>query len=57
MYERAKEHEADKVKKSEDSHQIKHWLTDHQDLLEPPRFRFRSSKLSRTLSLGNLLRQ
>jgi hypothetical protein len=41
MYERAKEHEADKMKKSEDSHQIKHWLTEHQDLLEPPKFRFK----------------
>ena len=40
LHERAKEHEADKKKTSEDSHQIKHWLTDHTDLLAPPKFRF-----------------
>ena len=40
LYERAKEHEADRQARSEDSHQIKHWLTEHQDLLAPPRFRF-----------------
>ena len=27
IYERAKEHVADREKQSEDSHQIKHWLT------------------------------
>ena len=26
---------------SEDSHQVKHWLSDHQDLLAPPKFRFK----------------
>ena len=36
LYERAKEHEADRNKTSEDSHHVKHWLTDHQDLLAPP---------------------
>ena len=36
LYERAKEHEADKQAMREDSHQIKHWLTEHQDLLAPP---------------------
>ena len=41
MYERAREHEADRQKTSEDSHQIKHWLSDHQDLLTTPKFRFR----------------
>ena len=41
MYERAKEHEADRMKKSEDSHQINHWLSEHQDLLESPKFRFK----------------
>ena len=40
LYERAKEHHADKDNNSEDSHMIKHWLTDHQDLLAPPAFRF-----------------
>ena len=40
LSERAKEHEADKLKTSEDSHQIKHWLTDHRDLMAPPKFRF-----------------
>jgi Uri superfamily endonuclease len=55
LYERAKEHEADKVKTSEDSHQIKHWLTDHTDLMAPPKFRFAIIKsfkdpLSRQLS-------
>ena len=41
MYERAKEHEADKQALSEDSHQVKHWLTDHQELLAPPKFNFK----------------
>ena len=41
LYERAKEHEADKQAQSEDSHQIKHWLTEHQELLAPPRFHFK----------------
>jgi hypothetical protein len=55
LYERAKEHEADKAKTSEDSHQIKHWLTHHADLLAPPKFRFKiiqsfQDPLSRQLS-------
>jgi hypothetical protein len=29
------------VKESEDSHQIKHWLTSHEELLAPPGFRFK----------------
>ena len=41
LYERAREHEADKQKTSEDSHQVKHWLSDHKDLLAPPKFRFK----------------
>ena len=41
LYERAREHEADKLNKAEDSHQIKHWLTDHPELLSPPKFRFK----------------
>ena len=41
MYERAKEHEADRQALSEDSHQVKHWLTEHQELLAPPKFHFK----------------
>ena len=41
IYERAKEHEMDKVKGSEDSHQIKHWLSSHEELLTPPSFKFK----------------
>ena len=41
IYERSKEHQADKEARSEESHQIKHWLTDHQDLMTPPTFKFR----------------
>ena len=33
LYERAREHESDRQKTSEESHQIKYWLSDHQDLL------------------------
>ena len=44
MYERSKEHETDRQKTSEDSHQIKHWLSDHQDLLAPPKFMFKIIK-------------
>ena len=55
MYERAKEHQADKVNEAEDSHQIKHWLLDHQELLAPPKFNFKiirsfQDPLSRQLS-------
>ena len=55
IYERAKEHQADKESHSEDSHQIKHWLIDHQELLAPPKFNFKIIKtfqdpLSRQLS-------
>jgi hypothetical protein len=55
LHERAKEHEADKRKRSEDSHQVKHWLCDHPELLEPPKFKFSMIKsfqdpLSRQLS-------
>jgi hypothetical protein len=48
--ERAREHEADKQNTLEDSHQIKHWLSDDQSLDS------RSSKLSRTLYQVNLLK-
>ena len=55
MYERAREHQADRESRSEDSHQIKHWILDHQELLAPPRFNFKIIKtfqdpLSRQLS-------
>ena len=41
MYERTKEHDADREKRSEESHQIKHWLSSHEELLAPPKFRFK----------------
>ena len=41
LYERAKEHVADREGGKEDSHQLKHWLTSHQDQEEPPAFRFK----------------
>ena len=41
MHDRAKEHVADRVSMQEDSHMLKHWLCDHPDLLEPPKFKFR----------------
>ena len=55
LHERAKEHEADRRNMSEDSHQIKHWLCDHPDLLAPPKFKFSiirsfNDPLSRQLS-------
>ena len=40
IYERAKEHVAGKDSKDEDNHQIKHWLSSHEDLLSPPPFKF-----------------
>ena len=36
MYERACEHQADRVSMKEDSHVIKHWLSSHQELKSPP---------------------
>ena len=44
MYERAKEHVADREKQQEDSHQVKHWLTSHEELLAPPPFKFKIVK-------------
>ena len=41
LYERAKEHQAEKENLSEDSHQVKHWLTSHQEMSSPPEFKFR----------------
>ena len=39
IFERAKEHQADRVARKEDSHVIKHWLSNHQELKSPPKFR------------------
>ena len=55
IYERAKEHTADRVSFQEDSHQIKHWLSSHEELLAPPAFKFKiistfQDPLSRQLS-------
>ena len=55
LYERAKEHQADKEARSEDSHQVKHWVLDHPDLLAPLRFKIEivrsfQDPLSRQLS-------
>ena len=41
IYERAKKHEAEKNKHAEESHQVKHWLTSHEELLAPPKFKFK----------------
>ena len=32
---------ADREKQQEDSHQIKHWLTSHEELLAQPTFKFK----------------
>ena len=40
IYERSKEHVAGRVIQDEDNHQIKHWLSSHEDLLAPPEFKF-----------------
>ena len=39
IFERAKEHQADEEGRKEDSHRIKHWLSSHQELKSPPKFR------------------
>ena len=44
IYERAKEYVADREKQAEDSHQIKHWITSHEELLAPPKFVFKIVK-------------
>ena len=44
IYERAREHVADREKQHEDSHQVKHWLTSHEELLAPPAFKFKIVK-------------
>ena len=41
LYERSKEHVADRIGGKEDSHQLKHWITSHPNLEEPPRFIFK----------------
>ena len=41
LYGRAKEHLSDREGWKEESHQVKHWITEHPELQEPPRFRFR----------------
>ena len=55
LYERSKEHIADRESKKEDSHQIKHWILSHPEMQEPPAFRFKIIKtfkdpMSRQLS-------
>ena len=41
MYERGKEHEADRVGELKENHQIKHWVLDHPELDAPPKFKFK----------------
>ena len=41
IYERSKEHVADRENLSEESHQVKHWLSSHEELLTPPKFKFK----------------
>ena len=55
LYERTKEHMSDRDGWKEESHQVKHWITEHPELQEPPRFRFRlvrgfKNPMSRQLS-------
>ena len=44
LYERSKEHIADRESKKKDSHQIKHWILSHPEMQEPPAFRFKIIK-------------
>ena len=44
IFERAKEHVAGRNSLDEDNHQIKHWISSHEDLLAPPKFKFRIVK-------------
>ena len=41
IYERSKEHVADRENLAEESHQVKHWLSSHEELLTPPKFKFK----------------
>ena len=55
IFERAGEHLRDAQGKQEDSHMIKHWLTDHSELETPPKFKIKvigsfRDALSRQLS-------
>ena len=34
------EHQKDKEDRTEDSHQVKHWLLEHPEMEEPPKFNF-----------------
>ena len=36
MNEQGKEHQKDRADKSEDSHQVKHWLMEQPEMKEPP---------------------
>ena len=42
LFERTKEHHSDRESRKEESHQIKHWLTNHRELEEPPNFTFKA---------------
>ena len=41
LYEWAKEHVADRISNKEESHQVKHWISSHDDLESPPKFEFK----------------
>ena len=41
LYERSKEHQKDGKEHAEDSHQWKHWTSEHQDIGGDPQFKFR----------------
>ena len=41
LFERAAEHRDDAEKQHDDSHMMKHWILDHQEEKEMPRFKFR----------------
>ena len=41
LHERSLEHVGDYQGKKEDSHMVKHWMTSHPELDDPPAFRFR----------------
>ena len=41
LYERAKEHHDDELNMKEDSHRMKHWVLDHPNLPDPPKFKMK----------------
>ena len=41
IFERASEHRGDMLARKDDSHVIKHWLSSHQELNSPPKFRIK----------------